>query len=114
MRSRIAFHLNFNDYTAEELCDITDFIAAQHGLTVEKAAREKICAIFEEARRQSDFGNGRFARNLVEKAKMAQAQRLMQKDIDCLTDKDLRLLLAEDFEAPTKKSTEILPIGFIA
>ena len=115
LRSRIAFHLNFRDYSADELCRIADHIASCHGLTLEESARTKLCAIFQQARENNDFGNGRFARNLVEKAKMAQAQRLMKKDLECITDYDLTTLRAEDFEVPPlKKAPRSAPIGYIA
>lgn len=114
LRSRIAFHLKFEDYTAKELCSITDHIAAEHGLVLEDRAREKLSGIFEKARETSDFGNGRFARNLVEKAKMSQAQRLMQKEPDRITDHELTTLCAEDFEAPVWSAPRAGGIGYIA
>ena len=54
---------------------------------------------------EPDFGNGRFARGIVEKAAMHQAGRLVRGDVVNVSDKELRTLLPEDFvisAAPTK------------
>ncbi|MFQ9408724.1 MAG: hypothetical protein ACLR10_06990 [Oscillospiraceae bacterium] len=36
---------------------------------------------------RGDFGNGRYVRNILEKAKMAQATRLLTQDYESLTQK---------------------------
>jgi hypothetical protein len=54
----------------------------------------------KEASSQKDFGNGRFARNLVEHAVMRQASRLFKSGIDKATEDDIRTLTAEDFPEP--------------
>ena len=75
--------------------------------------KEKLLPIFEKARLYHDFGNGRFVRNIIEKAKMNQASRLVNGDIDNVTEKDVRTLYADDFEDPATsiESTE-RQIGF--
>ena len=64
---------------------------------------------------EKGFGNGRFVRSLAEKALMSQASRLMQLPEDKITDKQIRLLLPDDFEAPVEpvKKLSPQPIGFI-
>ena len=59
-----------------------------------------------------DFGNGRFARNLVEKALMNQADRLIQRNPETLTRKEATLLKAEDFEKPEERKCQKTTIGF--
>ncbi|MBR6382039.1 MAG: AAA family ATPase [Lachnospiraceae bacterium] len=99
LRSRIAFHLDFPDYGEEELCGILDLMLRERNLTAEPAALEKCRQIFEAACGTPDFGNGRFVRNLVEQAVLAQAKRLMGKNGSRrITRGQAGLLLAQDFD----------------
>lgn len=112
LRSRIAYHVPFADYSVEELCNIAVLIAKKKGLQLNAHAEEKLISIFETAQRQADFGNGRFVRNVIERAKMAQSTRLLAKDYEALTQKDITTLCAEDIEIP-KVSAPVKPkIGF--
>ena len=99
LRSRIAFHLDFPDYNADELLDILKLLAKQKGYLLDGAIEEKCRGIFELAVKQEEFGNGRFARNLLEQAMMAQSGRIMKT---CkgkkITRKTLSTLKAEDFD----------------
>ena len=61
----------------------------KEGLALGRSAQEKLASVFETARRQADFGNGRYVRNVLEKAKMAQATRLLTQDYESLTQEDL-------------------------
>ena len=100
LRSRIAFHVPCADYDTNELCDIAALIAKKDGLALSEQAQEKLSAIFEAARRTPEFGNGRFARNIVESARMEQAARLISMDCDSVTETEIKTLYAEDFAAP--------------
>lgn len=114
LRSRIAFHIPFEDYNASELCEIAELIASEKGFCIEQGAKEKLSGIFELASKSSDFGNGRYARNIIEKAKMAQADRLINMDFEKITDKDVFTLVADDFELPLEKRQEkVIKIGFL-
>ena len=115
LRSRIAFHIPFEDYSVNELCDIAKLIAAEKKLALSPNAESKLATVFEAASKNADFGNGRFARNILEKAKMAQANRLMKMDFDMITDKDLTTIIADDIEMPKEKTEEkVIKIGFCA
>ena len=106
MISRIAFHVSFDDYTEAELLDITKLIADQRGMMLDKSAEEKLLTIYADARKDKAFGNGRFARNLLEKAKFNQANRLIKQDLRFVSDDEIRTLTAEDFDYETKKEAE--------
>ena len=115
LRSRIAFHVPFADYNADELCRITELLAENKKLTLDCGVRDKLLPIYENAMKADAFGNGRFARNLFEKAVMKQASRLVAMDVDRVTVADVGLLLAEDFEAPPMAlKKEAWRIGFYA
>ena len=115
LRSRIAFHVPFADYSAAELCDIARLIGNQKGVSFSEDAVEKLRTVFEAARFQPDFGNGRYARNVVEQAKMNMASRLLTADLDAVTKETLTTIEASDIELPTiKKVVRTNVIGFSA
>ncbi len=113
LRSRIAFHIPFPDYGTEELCSIARLIAGKKGLKLTEDACAKLAEIFDEARTVNDFGNGRYVRNVIEKARMTQAVRLLAGDPDRVTAEDIATLRAEDIEAPViTAKAEKKPVGF--
>ena len=114
LRSRIAYHVPFADYSVEELCSIAALTARKKGLHLDDQAQEKLASVFETARRQADFGNGRYVRNILEKAKMAQATRLLTQDYESLTQKEITTLCAEDIEMPEIATPARPRIGFSA
>ena len=101
LRSRIAFQVPFEDYDEEELFSIAEMLAEAKGLQFGDGVREKLLPIIRKNRSAPDFGNGRFARNLVEKAAMRQAGRLVRGDVAHVTDRELKTLLPEDFVIST-------------
>lgn len=68
LRSRVPYHVTFEDYTVEELVDISRIIAKEQGYAIADAALEKLTAIYRRAQMQEDFGNGRYVRNVIEAA----------------------------------------------
>lgn len=97
LRSRISFYVDFDNYSPDELFDITKLIAKNNGFKLADDADEMLVPIFENAIGSGDFGNGRFARNLVEQAQLAQSVRLSTLDFDLLSGDDLVTLCAQDF-----------------
>jgi SpoVK/Ycf46/Vps4 family AAA+-type ATPase len=112
LRSRIAFHVPFADYTSEELCKIADLITKKNGMKLEKEALDKLEGVFEAARSNTDFGNGRYVRNIFELAKMNQASRLLEKDFDDITSDEITTIIAEDIVTPENKRNGSRRIGF--
>lgn len=113
LRSRIAYHVPFNDFDTAALCEIAKLIAKQKGLTFTDEACNKLTGLFDAARNESDFGNGRYVRNVIEKAKMAQASRLLTMDFDSIESEDIALITADDIEfSKSSAKTEKKQIGF--
>lgn len=113
LHSRIAFHIPFEDYSSDELCDIAKKIASSRGLSLSNDAVCKLDGIFTDARKNSYFGNGRYARNLIEKAQIAQTNRLLKGDVDNINDDMLSTITAEDIEIPKMHcETTKIKIGF--
>ena len=117
LRSRIAFHIDFPDYSTEELCEIARHISESSGVTLSDGAVEKLAALFEQARTESDFGNGRFVRNVIEQSKMNLASRVLSMDPDSITKKILTTIEADDIIIPEIKKAAaqtVRRIGFSA
>lgn len=102
LRSRIAYHVPFADYDTQSLCVIAKLIAGQKGLTLTDEACDKLTKLFDTARTESDFGNGRYVRNVIEKARMAQATRLLSMEYDQIKSRDIATITAEDIEIPER------------
>ena len=74
---------------------------------------EKMEQLFSIAQEQDNFGNGRYVRNVIEKAQMAQAVRLLDQDYDRISDRDIVTLQAKDIELPEIKREKKQTIGFV-
>jgi len=112
LRSRIAFHVPFADYDSQEMYSILEYIAETQSMIIDENVRDKVLPIFTTASREQDFGNGRFVRNLFERARMKQASRLLAMDIDRVTTNQIKRLIADDFEAPMTARQTMQRIGF--
>ena len=85
MRSRIAYQVEFEDYSTDELCDIAKLMLARKHMAITNPAMEKLKNHFKKAREDKDYGHGRFARKMLEEAEMNLAERIMalgEKKID--------------------------------
>ena len=112
LRSRIAFHVPFEDYNVEELCRIAEFLAEKKGIHFTDDAMEKLKENFETAVEQSDFGNGRYVRNVLEKSRMAQMSRLVRMNAEEIGREEIATLCAEDIELPKLKKENKIVMGF--
>ena len=88
-------------------------IAKNTGFSIDGKADGKLIKIFDDVRSDESFGNGRFARNLIEKAKMHQADRLIKQDLQFVSDKEMTTLIAEDFDMPEVAQPKVR-LGFTA
>lgn len=96
LKSRFPNIIEFPDYTAQELLDITKLQAKAKGYTLEAACDDILRAYFGavQLHRARDAGNGRLARNKLEEAVLTQARRLLhdaQGDLSLLTTQDFTL-----------------------
>ena len=114
LKSRIAFHVPFDDYSPEELVEITKLMARNKDNLIDESALEKIREIYNDAVKISDFGNGRYARNVIEKAELNRATRLAKLGFDEVTKDMLETFIPEDFEADKKQIKEEKRIGFLS
>ena len=100
LRSRISFHVNFDDYSSDDLISILHLMAGERKRILAEGVDERVRAIIEKEIGNRDFGNGRFVRNLFEQALMRQASRIVSC-ADSVPDTDFLMLLnADDFGNP--------------
>jgi SpoVK/Ycf46/Vps4 family AAA+-type ATPase len=97
LKSRFANIIEFKDYSVQDLLDIADIVFRNKGYVLTEAARSKMKTIFEDASKISAFGNGRYVRNLFEKAVRNQAVRL--ENIENLTKEHLVTIEEVDVSA---------------
>ncbi len=99
MRSRIAHHIDFPDYSADELVAIAKLMLAAQNYRFspsgEKAFREYIGLRMK----LEHFANARSVRNALDRARLRQANRLFMGTKKSLTKIDLMTLEAEDILA---------------
>ena len=95
LASRFPNQIEFPDYTGEELYRITLSIAKSKGYILDESCKEPLINWYDaqQAADAATNGNGRMARNVLEKAILNQARRLVAD-----ADADLALLLPGDFE----------------
>ena len=113
MLSRIAFQIEFEDYSIDELCDITKLILSRKQMIITDSAMEKLRKNYENVRESSDYGNGRFVRNILEEAEMNLAERILQLRENEITTQLITTI--DDIDIPelcTKKQLKMNQIGF--
>ena len=96
LASRFPNKIEFPDYTADELLDITNVLARGKGYRLAESCTEPLRGYYE--RRQAEdartAGNGRLARNTLEKAIFHQSRRLVAEpaaELDVILPGDLEL-----------------------
>ena len=96
LASRFPNRIEFPDYTAEELLQITQVLARNKGYTLAEACTEPLLGYYarwQEADART-AGNGRLARNTLEKAIFHQSRRLVAEPaaaLDPILPSDLEL-----------------------
>jgi stage V sporulation protein K len=98
IRSRFPIHIEFPDYTTEELMLIADLMLKKRDYRLDLAARARLEAqLSRNLGPNSDHsGNARLVRNIIERAIRRQALRLVDKKP--LTREELMLIRREDIE----------------
>lgn len=77
--SRIAHHIHFPDYTLEELIQIGELMMQQQHYTFDDASRQAFREYLERRIQQPHFSNARSVRNAIDRFKLRQANRLIQR-----------------------------------
>jgi adenylate kinase family enzyme len=104
LASRFRTTITFEDYTDEELRQILTRLADAADYTLGPGCVEAFTALLGAVPRGSAFGNGRYARNVLEGAIGRHAWRL--RDVAAPTTEQLRLLLPEDLRDPDEDDAD--------
>lgn len=96
LESRFSRTITFEDYSAEELRRIFEAMARAADFEPEPAALERFDRLAADQTRGEGFGNGRWARNVLDAAIARHAWRL--RDVERPTVDQLRTLVPEDLE----------------
>ena len=96
MRSRIAHHLDFPDYTADELMSIARLMLAEQNYRFSPEGEKAFAEYIPLRMKLSHFANARSIRNALDRARLRQANRLFAGKKKKLTKLDLITLEPED------------------
>ena len=107
LRSRFKMTFEFRDYLPQELFRIAEYAAQEKEILLDEGAKTLLNEYIVEAYRRRDrsFGNARFVYDLLDKAKIQLALRLMPNpNVRELPSEALKLITREDME-----KVEVLP-----
>ncbi|MBI4470595.1 MAG: CbbX protein, partial [Acidobacteria bacterium] len=78
LRSRIAHHIDFPDYTQEELMAIADMMLSQQAYAFDEESRQAFAEYLAYRIKLPHFANARSVRNAIDRIKLRQANRLIR------------------------------------
>ncbi len=99
LSSRVAHHLDFPDYSGDELLSISDKMLGTMNYGFGAGAREAFDEYLGLRLKQPHFANARSVRNALDRARLRQASRLFAQRDRALTRDDLTTLLPADIRA---------------
>ncbi|MFG1620894.1 AAA family ATPase [Kribbella sp. NPDC049227] len=105
LASRFRTTIAFDDYSDDELTDILTGLSEGADYELVPQALERFREILAGTPRDRSFGNGRFARNVLEAAIGRHAWRL--RDVTAPTKDQLRQILAEDLSDEAEDHTDV-------
>jgi probable Rubsico expression protein CbbX len=98
MSSRIAHHLDFPDYSIEELVAIAELMLAEQMYRFSPEARQAFVDYLKRRMQMPHFANARSVRNAIDRCRLRQANRLFAKG-GRISKADLMTIEAEDILA---------------
>ncbi len=93
-RSRIAHHIDFPDYSDDELVDIAVLLLDQQSYQLSAQSRDAMRAYIGRRRSQPHFANARSVRNALDRARLRQAHRHLTTGVVAVAD----LMVIEDVD----------------
>lgn len=99
MRSRIAHHIDFPDYSPDELLAIAKLMLAEQNYRMSKDAETALHEYIRRRMTMEHFANARSIRNALDRARLRQANRLFKSTKKTVTKIDLMTIEAEDILA---------------
>jgi probable Rubsico expression protein CbbX len=96
LSSRIANHIDFPDYTVDELLQISKLILEEQQYQLTPDAEVALKDYIKKRKEKPLFANARSVKNALDRARMRQANRIFDSRGQVLTKKELVNLEAED------------------
>lgn len=96
LSSRVTNHVNFPDYTPEELLAIAKLMLEDQQYKFEEEADLVLIDYAKKRMKQPHFANARSIRNAIDRARMRQANRIFDSKNTVLTKADLVTIKSED------------------
>jgi probable Rubsico expression protein CbbX len=96
LSSRIANHIDFPDYSVEELLQIARLMLQDQQYQLTPQAEVALAQYIERRKQKPLFANARSLKNALDRARMRQANRIFDSRGQILTKKELVNLEAED------------------
>lgn len=94
-RSRVAHHIDFPDYTSEELVAIGEGMLTEQNYSLDAESRQVFSEYLALRMRQPHFANARSVRNAIDRVKLRQASRIVEQG-GCIDREELMHVAAED------------------
>jgi probable Rubsico expression protein CbbX len=98
-RSRIAHHIDFPDYTDQQLLCIAETMLAQQHYAFTSSGRMAMQEYIAHRRQQPHFANARSIRNALDRARLRQANRLLTTSTGPLDADELSAIDEPDIRA---------------
>ena len=99
MRSRVAHHIDFPDYSPDELLAIAQLMMAESNYRLTEDAKKALLEYIKLRMTMDHFANARSVRNALDRARLRQANRLFADPSKSVTKLDLMTIHAEDILA---------------
>ena len=96
LSSRIANHIDFPDYTTDELLKIAKLMLEEQQYQLTPDAEVALQSYIQKRKEKPLFANARSVKNALDRARMRQANRIFDSRGQVLTKKELVNLEAED------------------
>jgi probable Rubsico expression protein CbbX len=97
LSSRVANHVDFPDYSPEELLIIATNMVEEQQYRLTEESSTVLLEYIRLRKEQPHFANARSVRNAIDRARMRQANRMFNAGERMLTKADLVTIQAEDF-----------------
>lgn len=97
--SRIAHHIDFPDYTDQELLQIAELTLDEWNYHFDPRARQTFAEYLAIRRTRPHFANARSVRNALDRIRLRQALRLFEARATTLTPEDLTTICEDEVRA---------------
>jgi len=99
LASRVAHHIDFPDYSEDELFAIAELMLESMQYHLSEEAEQVLRRYIRARREQPNFANARSIRNALDRCRLRQASRLFERRGEPLTREALQRIEAEDLLA---------------